>query len=202
MFAVELVLIGLLLAALYCLPSIRAFCRRINPGNKITALIIITAFLLGHSLGVSRYTFPFVNWSMYSVVNETEQFETVKLIATSADGTQTEVNPVSYFPSLRRCFSSRFSKLVFAVDKKKVTKYGSQVYHELFDAILQNYNQQNPDRPAIEIAAVIEEVSTADGKVLDRRTVSTIRLQPNHLTNVSFPGGSPVMSNGEVNADE
>ena len=134
-------LIGLLVLLLVCVGAGRGiYTGRRARGSFLLGFSLIALFLVGHALRLGRWTFPLVEWGMYTTVYEEPDFQSVRLTAVEGSR-ETEINPVACFPSLLHCAEGRLLPLVVRAKQGQLTPHGRAVYNQLIAALLDRHNQ-------------------------------------------------------------
>ncbi len=179
----EFLLLLVVLTPLISSRCFRNWLDRLTRTEKQMGTIILLLMITFQFIDLSRNTFPFVRWSMYTEVFEPAEMSWGKVSATLRDGSTTEVNPTQLFPSINRCFAERFQNIVTAARQDKLTELGEQTYQRLLTAIGEQYNRKHPENPAVSLKVGLDSVSYADHKTISNIewiTTFDLATTPNH----------------------
>ena len=139
-----LIILGIGLA-LGLTPPIRNYVARCRRSDLCLAACFALALLGGQWLCIGKYTFPFVNWSMYASVNEEPTFDSVEIVIMDGETVIERINPIQRYPSLIHCLTPRFVRLVRAAEEGRLTEHGKQVYDRVIRSLIDSDQLQLRD---------------------------------------------------------
>lgn len=157
-----------------CRPS-RDFLRRMDRSDLFLAAAIVGAVLVAHLLRLDRHSFPLVNWSMYSTVNEDALSHSVELVLAEAAGPGRPVNPLHRHPSLFRCFTPRFVYWVRSAAEDRLTPAGRVIYEDLMLSYLEQPVRASTrsDHFRLEVYLLtVDSSASPASRIVDRKLVS------------------------------
>ena len=182
MIFLQILILIAVLGVLLGSPPLRGWIRSRTKSDLIVGAGLVGLLLIGHFLCLGKYTFPFVNWSMYAAVNESAEFQTVEIRCTQVDQQESKINPIRSYPSLVHCFTPRFVRLVRAANEDKLTGHGENVYHDLIRSIVDRSPPFDGKIEKIEIYLLT--IRKSDRQRLDEELVSTHWYDPEEFKKV------------------
>ncbi len=146
------------LALLLCFAqsrALRSLLAHLHPGHKLFLALLLGLLTLGHLWQKSRYTFPFVTWSMYGDPVNSDQIVFFDYEGTTAAGAKIRIRPSHLLPSLQNWVLDNKLKELGNQAIAEETGVEQQQYRQRYsDTLLALGRQYNRDHPTLTISSI------------------------------------------------
>jgi hypothetical protein len=145
----------------------RDWLKGISPGYQRFALVVLALLMIGQIANISRSTFPFVRWSMYTEPYDGNPIVVAKFQAVRADGSAEWINVTKQFPSLARNFDQTASTVFQLKLNGKLPSPADEILASLVRSVGKKYNDAadgSADNPIVQVRGVLQQIVVSDGR--------------------------------------
>ena len=133
--------------------------------HRILLHVFLSLIFIGHLANASRYTFPFMDWQMFTRSFDPDTIIHYEFVGLTQDGTEVKLNPVHEFPPLDNLrFYLGFRQFSEIIQQREEDEREPlwQVHDDVLIALARRHNQGHRDKLVTSIEVLRIEIAVTD----------------------------------------